>query len=193
MTIALLDELLEVAAETVSVEGDRVVIKHCYAERRVTPLNVYLQEADEQAAREIGDRLWANDQGSGPDQHFPGRLDVEELRRHAAPAVGVLRLRRSLLVDRLHVSPASRNATTTTSRWRPNHGSPSASMTCFRRSFGTSSAFRRRCATSFMEHHADLLTVEYWLDVQQEIRDGKLFHFAPYSEERRLSNTAPRL
>ncbi len=46
----LLDELLSVASQTVRIEGDRVVIKHCYAERRVTPLDVYLRQADEQAA-----------------------------------------------------------------------------------------------------------------------------------------------
>ncbi len=47
----LVEELLRVAGQTVSVENDRVVIKHCYAERRVTPLNVYLQDASEKDAR----------------------------------------------------------------------------------------------------------------------------------------------
>src|SRR6185436_7702411 len=47
----LLAELLDVASETVSVAGDRVVIRHCYAERRVIPLNIYLQETKESATR----------------------------------------------------------------------------------------------------------------------------------------------
>ena len=34
----LLEELLHVAAHTVSVEGDEVVINHLYTERRLTPL-----------------------------------------------------------------------------------------------------------------------------------------------------------
>jgi isocitrate dehydrogenase kinase/phosphatase len=40
--------------------------------------------------------------------------------------------------------------------------------------------------SAFLEHHADLLTVEYWNDIQQQLRSGKLFFIAPYGEERRL-------
>jgi isocitrate dehydrogenase kinase/phosphatase len=48
----LLAYLLEVASRTIRVEGDRVVMRHVYTERRVTPLNLYLREADPAAARE---------------------------------------------------------------------------------------------------------------------------------------------
>jgi isocitrate dehydrogenase kinase/phosphatase len=48
---ALLDHLRRVAAQTVIVEAGHVVIKHAYVERRVTPLNLYVREADEDAAR----------------------------------------------------------------------------------------------------------------------------------------------
>jgi isocitrate dehydrogenase kinase/phosphatase len=46
----LLAELLAVAANTVCVEGDSVIIKHCYVERAITPLNLFLAEATEAAA-----------------------------------------------------------------------------------------------------------------------------------------------
>ena len=39
-------ELLEVAAGTVEVEGDTVLIRHCWTERRMTPLNLYLDNAN---------------------------------------------------------------------------------------------------------------------------------------------------
>ena len=48
----VLDELLRVAAQTVHLDGDSVVIDHLYTERRVTPLNLYLQEVDREAAVE---------------------------------------------------------------------------------------------------------------------------------------------
>ena len=48
----LLAYLLSVAAETVRVEGDRVIVRHVYTERRVTPLNIFLRDAEPQAARE---------------------------------------------------------------------------------------------------------------------------------------------
>ncbi len=49
---ALLDELMREAKGTVRVEGDRVIIQHLYAERRVTPLNLFIRDASEDAVRE---------------------------------------------------------------------------------------------------------------------------------------------
>ena len=37
---------------SVRVEGDRVVVRHVYTERRVTPLNLFLRNADPEAARD---------------------------------------------------------------------------------------------------------------------------------------------
>lgn len=37
-----LAELLEVAPSTVALEGDTVLVRHCWTERRMTPLNLYL-------------------------------------------------------------------------------------------------------------------------------------------------------
>jgi isocitrate dehydrogenase kinase/phosphatase len=48
----LLAELTNVAAQSVLVEGDEVVIKHLYTERRLTPLNLYFQQADGERAAE---------------------------------------------------------------------------------------------------------------------------------------------
>ena len=42
-----LAELLEVAPSTVALEGDTVLIRHCWTERRMTPLNLYLEQASE--------------------------------------------------------------------------------------------------------------------------------------------------
>jgi isocitrate dehydrogenase kinase/phosphatase len=47
----LLDRLERLAAKGVEVDENHLVIKHVYVERRVTPLNLYLHEAEESAAR----------------------------------------------------------------------------------------------------------------------------------------------
>ncbi|MEO1334491.1 MAG: bifunctional isocitrate dehydrogenase kinase/phosphatase, partial [Myxococcota bacterium] len=39
-----LDELLEVASENVQIQGDKVVVQHVYTERRLTPLNLYVEQ-----------------------------------------------------------------------------------------------------------------------------------------------------
>jgi isocitrate dehydrogenase kinase/phosphatase len=46
----LADELLNEAGESCRIEGDDVIVEHCYIERRLRPLNLFLREADPAAA-----------------------------------------------------------------------------------------------------------------------------------------------
>lgn len=48
---SLLAELLESAAATCRLEGDDLIVEHCYVERRLKPLDVYLRETDGESAR----------------------------------------------------------------------------------------------------------------------------------------------
>ncbi|MCA9981290.1 MAG: bifunctional isocitrate dehydrogenase kinase/phosphatase [Anaerolineales bacterium] len=48
----LLAELGKAAQQMVSIGEDKVVIHHCYIERKVTPLDIYLRETDEDTAVE---------------------------------------------------------------------------------------------------------------------------------------------
>jgi len=48
----LLAELQEEAASQVTIEDDRLVIKHLFIERRLEPLNLYLERAGAEAARD---------------------------------------------------------------------------------------------------------------------------------------------
>ena len=74
----LLDQLFELAPSIIESDGENLVVKHCYVERRMTPLNVYLETATPEqvdwvvreygnAIRELaianvfpGDMLWRN-------------------------------------------------------------------------------------------------------------------------------------
>ncbi|HEX4151040.1 MAG TPA: bifunctional isocitrate dehydrogenase kinase/phosphatase [Steroidobacteraceae bacterium] len=47
---ALTSELLNDAAESCRIEGDDLIIEHCYIERRLRPLNLFMREADPAAA-----------------------------------------------------------------------------------------------------------------------------------------------
>ncbi len=47
---ALADELLREASESCRIEGDDLIIEHCYIERRLRPLNLFLREAEPAAA-----------------------------------------------------------------------------------------------------------------------------------------------
>jgi isocitrate dehydrogenase kinase/phosphatase len=47
---ALAQELLQEAAESCRVEGEDLIVEHCYIERRLRPLNLFLREAEPAAA-----------------------------------------------------------------------------------------------------------------------------------------------
>jgi isocitrate dehydrogenase kinase/phosphatase len=48
---ALRAELLEQCADTVAVDGDDLLVRHCYVERRLRPLNLYAREQPFETAR----------------------------------------------------------------------------------------------------------------------------------------------
>jgi len=47
----LLEQLLDQCARSVAIEKQRVLIRHCFVQRRVRPLDLYLNEAETDAAR----------------------------------------------------------------------------------------------------------------------------------------------
>ncbi|MGB6356536.1 MAG: bifunctional isocitrate dehydrogenase kinase/phosphatase [Steroidobacteraceae bacterium] len=46
----LVNELLSEASESCRIEGEDLIVEHCYIERRLRPLNLFLREADPAAA-----------------------------------------------------------------------------------------------------------------------------------------------
>jgi isocitrate dehydrogenase kinase/phosphatase len=48
---ALLDELLATCGSSVAIDGDDLVVAHCYVERRLRPLNLVVREDDRETAR----------------------------------------------------------------------------------------------------------------------------------------------
>ncbi len=48
---AVLDELCTECAESVEIDGDDLLLRHCYVERRLRPLNLHVREAPPEAAR----------------------------------------------------------------------------------------------------------------------------------------------
>src|SRR6185369_16105695 len=57
----LLAELLALASKSVWIDGDNVIVGHCYVERRMTPINLYLETATPEevqaVVKEYGDAI----------------------------------------------------------------------------------------------------------------------------------------
>lgn len=71
---ALLSELTRSCPKSLERDGDRLVIKHLYLERRMTPLDVYLRSADPAQARHAIDEFGKAIRELAEANIFPGDL-----------------------------------------------------------------------------------------------------------------------
>lgn len=181
----LLDELLAVAADAVRVEGEQVVIKHCYAERRVTPLDVFIRQAPPSAARAAVIDYGLAIKELAVTNLFPGDLLLKNF--------GVTRQGRVVFYDydevRLlttcrfyHLPPADDAAWETAGE--PWFGVAEGDV--FPEEFIHFLGLPSELEQVFCHYHGDLLTPEYWLHVQRRLNEGELYHVPPYAEANRL-------
>jgi len=181
---ALLEKLHRVAAETVFLRGDRVVIKHCYAERRVVPLNLYLQGADPDAARAAVIDYGQTIKDLAYTNIFPGDLMLKNF--------GVTRHGRVVFYDYDEISLL----TDCSIRELPEDDGLSGSepwygvgeKDMFPEEFTYFLGLKPEHKDVFMEHHGDLLGVDYWQNLQRELKTGRLFHITPYGDDKRIDH-----
>ena len=186
---SLIDELKEFAPSMVVEMGDRIVLKHLYIERRMIPLNLYLEHATEsevdQAVKEYGDAI---KQLVGANI-FPGDMLYKNF--------GMTRQRRVVFYDYDEIQ----YLTECNFRKIPEPRTPEEEMASepwytigpndvFPEEFETFLLGQPRLRRAFMRYHADLLTPEYWIAQQARINHGLLDDVYPYSEELRFKHDA---
>ncbi|MFC5695680.1 bifunctional isocitrate dehydrogenase kinase/phosphatase [Pseudomonas sp. GCM10022186] len=179
-----LAELLEVAPSTIAVEGDVVLIRHCWTERRMTPLNIYLESASEAQVHEaLYDYGLAIKQLAAANI-FPGDMLLKNF--------GVTRHGRVVFYDydeicfltevNFRVIPPPRYPEDEMSAepWysvAPNDVFPEE----FPR-FLFADLKQRRL---FAKLHGDLYDAEYWKSLQAAIRSGNVIDVFPYRRQER--------
>jgi len=183
----LLEELRQLAPSAFEIEGDSLIIKHLYIERRMTPLNIYLERADDEhveyAVREYGDAI----RELATANIFPGDMLWKNF--------GVTRYGRVVFYDYDEIE----FMTTMNFRRIPPAPYPemelasepwySASpMDVFPEEFATFLLGSQRVRKAFMKHHRDLLDAKFWQDAQASIRKGLIEDFFPYPSELRFCN-----
>lgn len=184
---ALLEELRTTASSLLEEEGDTVVIRHLYIERRMIPLNLYLERADDaerkHAVIEYGDAI---KQMVAADI-FPGDMLWKNF--------GVTRQGRVVFYDYDEVA----YVTECNFRQIPPPRTPEDEMSAepwytvgpndvFPEEFGTFLLGDRRVRSIFMNHHGDLLEAAYWQRKQAAVRDGRFDDVFPYPESVRFRN-----
>ncbi|MBR7793929.1 bifunctional isocitrate dehydrogenase kinase/phosphatase [Undibacterium sp. FT147W] len=187
----LLEEIRQYAPSMLEVNDEEVVIKHLYIERRMTPLNIWLTEAEqrgdmqamEQGVLEYGNAI--KDLVSA--NIFPGDMLYKNF--------GVTRHGRVVFYDYDEIEyitdctfrkiPLPRNEEDEMSAepWYPI-----AKNDVFPEQFGTFLLGNQKVKEFFMKHHADLLTAEYWQGRKLRIVEGKVDDVFPYPQDVRFIN-----
>jgi isocitrate dehydrogenase kinase/phosphatase len=181
----LLEHLLEVAGRTVSVQGDQVVLGHCYVERRVTPLDVFLGDVSEEEA-EPAVRDWG---GSLRDMAaaniFPGDILLKNfgVTRHGRVVFYDYDELTTLTACNFRVMPEPRDESEELS---PEPFYTVAEGDVFPAELQSFLGLRGRLREVFLEEHGELFEVEFWRGMQERNRRGEIIEFFPYGEERRL-------
>jgi isocitrate dehydrogenase kinase/phosphatase len=181
----LLAELQSEAAQTVKIENDHVILSHTYVERRVTPLNIYLETADTAAARRAVIDFGAAIKDLAVSNIFPGDILLKNF--------GVTRHGRVVFYDYDELCPL----TTCNFRNIPQSASYEDELAAepwyvvgendvFPQEFKNFLGLPDHLLQIFLEHHSDLLDVDFWQKAQAAIKDGKLPHIFPYAQSRRL-------
>ena len=187
----LLEEIRQYAPSMLEVNDEEVVIKHLYIERRMTPLNIWLTEAEqrgdmqamEQGVLEYGNAI--KDLVSA--NIFPGDMLYKNF--------GVTRHGRVVFYDYDEIEyitdctfrkiPLPRNEEDEMSAepWYPI-----AKNDVFPEQFGTFLLGNQKVKEFFMKYHADLLTADYWQGRKLRIVDSKVDDVFPYPQEVRFIN-----
>ena len=188
----LLAQLHELAPSMVAgSDEDPLVIRHCYVEQWMVPLNIYLDRASPEereaavleygnAIRDLaaanifpGDMLWRN---FGVTAH--GRVvfyDYDEIEYLS-----------DVTIRRLP-EPPDAEAELAAEPW---YGV--ARNDVFPEEFASFLLGDPRLREPFLRHHADLLEPEFWQATQRRVERGELLDFFPYPDALRFRNRAAR-
>ncbi|GFM64647.1 isocitrate dehydrogenase kinase/phosphatase [Pseudomonas cichorii] len=175
-----LAELLEVAPSTVEVEeGGKVLIRHCWTERRMTPLNLYLEQASPEQMREVLDDYGLAIKQLAAANIFPGDMLLKNF--------GVTRHGRVVFYDYDEICflteanfrriPAPR---TPEDEMASEPWYSIGPMDVFPEEFPPFLFADLQQRRLFDSLHGELYDAEYWKGLQAEIRAGKVIDVFPY-------------
>jgi len=175
----LLDELIQDASNTVEIIDDNLLIKHVYIERRVRPLNLYINEVSREKAElailDYGQAL----KDLARTNIFPGDLLLKNF--------GVTRHSRILFYDYDEVSLITEcnfrdipQASDDIDEMRSESWYYVGAHDMFPEEFIKFLSMDEELRSLFLVVHGELLTAEYWREVQAMHRSGKVSLVVPY-------------
>ncbi len=189
-TPSLLEELTTLAANTVSVQGDRVIIRHLYTERRVTPLDVYVRESDADGVRDAVIDYGEAIKDLASTNIFPGDLFLKNFgvtRHHRVVFYDYDEL--CLLTDcNFRRIPVYDDGLGDFGQepWFSVHEND-----IFPEEFQRFLGLPRPLQSVFHDHHGYLFDAEFWQHMQGRHRAGEVLDIFPYKQSKRFPHPQP--
>ncbi|TXS91406.1 bifunctional isocitrate dehydrogenase kinase/phosphatase [Parahaliea maris] len=181
----LMAELHKVAPSLIEEHGKALVIKHVYVERRMIPLNLYLQDATDEQVAAVMDEYGNAIKQLASANIFPGDMLLKNF--------GVTRHGRVVFYDYDEIQPlmdcnfrkipeprneAEELASTPWYSVGPNDIFPEE----FRLFFSGN----QRARKVFDAMHSDIYEVDFWQGLQRRISEGYIEDFFPYRRKLRF-------
>ncbi|MCE7903994.1 MAG: bifunctional isocitrate dehydrogenase kinase/phosphatase [Gammaproteobacteria bacterium PRO9] len=185
----LLEELLASASATCRIDGADLIIGHCYMERRMKPLDLFLKEASPEAARRVIRDYGQAIRDLALSNVFPGDLLLKNF--------GVSRHGRVVFYDYDELCLVTECAFRDLPAPRDDEDEMRAEPWFF---VGPNDVFpeqfleflglRGELHEEFTREHADLLTADYWRQVKAGHAAEKHMEVVPYTRRRILEACA---
>ncbi|MFO0722168.1 MAG: bifunctional isocitrate dehydrogenase kinase/phosphatase [Myxococcota bacterium] len=181
----LLAEMQRLAGSSVTIEGDRLILKHLYIERRMTPLDVWLSTANEEDARLAIDEYGCAIKELAAADIFPGDLLLKNF--------GVTRWGHVVFYDYDEISKLTevnfRRMPVATNDDQEMSAEPWFTVgphDVFPEQFAQFVFRAGRHREIFLELHGDLVDPAYWQHTQQQIQAGVHQRHLPYPADQRF-------
>lgn len=184
----LLEELLKVTPSIVRIEGDMVIIDHLYTERKMTPLNIFLEHANEEEVEEVVDEYGNCIKQLAAANIFPGDMLLKNF--------GVTRHKRVVFYDYDEIGFLTdyqfRRLPEATDQDEIYASQPWFAVghnDVFPEEFKHFLIGREGIREIFFELHNDLFDPKFWIEMQQKQIDGEIVDVFPYRRRKRFLNT----
>lgn len=181
----LINELQRVSSSQLQFDGDDIVITHLYTERKMTPLNLYLQDASDLQIEEAMDEYGNAIKQIAAANIFPGDMLLKNF--------GVTRHGRVVFYDYDEIcfltdcvfreipEPQTEEQAMASTPWYTV-----GPFDVFPEEFRLFFTGNPKARKAFETYHSDLYQIDFWRNMQQKIQEGRVEDIFPYRKKKRF-------
>jgi isocitrate dehydrogenase kinase/phosphatase len=181
----LIEELQAVAPSQIEIRDQDILIKHLYTERYMTPLNIYLQTADDDQIRSAMEEYGNCIKQLAAANIFPGDMPLKNF--------GVTRHGRVVFYDYDEIATLTecnfrRIPQPRTEQEEMQSGAwyTVAPEDIFPEEFRLFFSGNVKARKMFEQMHSELYELEFWTNLQDKIRNGYVVDVFPYRRAKRF-------